>query len=143
MALCSIHKKAVYQGHDNESIYKNIHNIIRDLVGHGILPKKCYLGRMAFVGIQSMTRVAIRVTPEHIHNNRDAIAMYALEHDYDPDELLRVLVFSSVNAASNGCIQFESITCQKTFNILRALPVSTRFGVLQGRYRSVRLFSAV
>lgn len=124
-------------------IYKNIRHIIRDMIRIGHFPKGCYKGRMPFVGIASLNRAALAIDPELLHRLRDEITVYALQNNYDPDELLRVLNFCSINAASNGLFEFQSITCQKAFKILRALPVSVRSGVLQGRYKTVKLFSAV
>lgn len=143
LAFNSLSIGSIYRGHENERIFNNIKRIVRDLISAKLFPKECYLGRMPFAGIASLSRAAIRVTPEHINNNRDEIIMYAIKKDYEPEELLRVLFFSSVNAASNGHLPFESVTCQKGFKIVRALPVSVRSGVLQGRYKTVKLFSAV
>lgn len=142
-ALRSLCQKSVYEGHGNSVIYKEIHNIIQALISGGYLPEDCYLGRMPFAGIKSMMRAAISVDPGRLHRVRDLITIFAINHGYDPEELLRVLFFCSVNAASNGVFEFESLTCQKTFIIVRALPASTRKQVLEGRYKSVRLFSAV
>jgi hypothetical protein len=142
-ALKSLCYGAVYQGHDNKTVYKNIKSIIRDLIKKGYLPKDSYLGRLSFAGIPSMTRVAIKVSAEYLHNLSDRIVLYALDNNYDPDELLRVLNYCAINAASNGVLKFESITCQKVFRVLRGLPVSVRKGVLEGRYKTINLFNAV
>jgi hypothetical protein len=142
-ALRSLCYGAVYQGHSNNAIYKNIKAIIQELIEIGYLPDGSYLGRMDFAGIPSMKRAAVRATPEHLHNMNDRLVMYALDKGYDPDELIKVLNFCSINAASNGCFPFESIVCRKSFKVLRGLPVSVRSGVLQGRYKTVNLFSAV
>jgi hypothetical protein len=143
LALKSLCHSSVANGHDNSTIFKNIHHIIRDLIKQGCFAQGSYLGRLPFAGINSLKRAAISVDPERLHRMRDRITLFALESGYDPDELLRVLNFCSINAASNGYFQFESITCQKSFRVLRALPVSVRSGVLQGRYKTVKLFSAV
>lgn len=134
---------SIYEGHNNTVIYRNIREIVRDLTTRRCFPDKSYLGRLPFAGIQCLNRAAIAVDPDTLDRTRNQILEYALEHDYDPDELLRVLFFCSINAASNGVFEFESEVCQKAFEILRALPVSVRSSVLQGRYKSVRLFSAV
>jgi hypothetical protein len=142
-ALKSLCQGSVCDGHSNTAVYRNIHHIIRDLIGQGYLPDDSYLGRLPFAGVPSMKRAAISVKPERINRMRDRIMLYALDKGYDPDELLRVLNFCSINAASNGVFDFESVVCQKSFRVLRALPVSVRSGVLQGRYKTVKLFSAV
>jgi hypothetical protein len=98
---------------------------------------------MPFVGIKTMVRAAISVKPDRLHRMRDRLIMYALEKGYEPDELLRVLNFCSINAASNGVFEFESVVCQKSFRVLRGLPVSVRKGVLEGRYKTINLFNAV
>jgi hypothetical protein len=114
-----------------------------NLIQIGYFPEDAYLGRMPFVGIKTMVRAAISVKPDRLHRMRDRLIMYALEKGYEPDELLRVLNFCSINAASNGVFEFESVVCQKSFRVLRGLPVSVRKGVLEGRYKTINLFNAV
>lgn len=143
LALKSLCHGSICDGHDNTTVFKNIHHIVRDLIRLGYFPSGSYLGRLPFAGIQTLKRAAISVKPDRLHRMRDRLIMYALDKGYDPDELIRVLTFCSVNAASNGLFEFESITCQKSFKVLRALPCSVRTGVLQGRYKTVKLFSAV
>lgn len=142
-ALRSLCKSSVADGHGNSVIFKNIHHIISDLVTAGYFPENCYLGRLSFVGIKTMKRAAISVDPERLHRMQDRLIMFALEKGYEPDELLRVLNFCSINAASNGVFEFESVVCQKSFRVLRGLPVSVRKGVLEGRYKTINLFNAV
>lgn len=142
-ALKSLCLGSVCDGHKNNSVYKNIHHIVRDLIAQGYFPEGCYLGRKPFAGIPSMKRAAISVTPDRLNRLRDRIMLYALDAGYEPEELIRVLNFCSINAASNGEFKFESNVCQKAFKVLRALPISVRSGVLQGRYKTVKLFSAV
>ncbi len=143
LALKSLCNSSVCDGHGNETIFKNIHHIVRHLIEVGYFPEGSYLGRLPFAGINTMKRAAISVDPDTLHRLRDRLILFALDNDYDPDELLRVLNFCSINAASNGVFDFESVVCQKSFRVLRALPVSVRSGVLQGRYKTVKLFSAV
>jgi hypothetical protein len=142
-ALKSLCFGAVYQGHDNKGIYKNIHHIIRELITLGYFPDDAYLGRVSFAGIDSMKRVAINVKTSLLHMLRDRLMLFALDKGYDPDELMRVLYFCSINAASNGYFDFESIVCNKSFRVLRGLPTSVRKGVLEGRYKTINLFNAV
>jgi hypothetical protein len=124
-------------------VLKNIHHIVNDLIKIGYFPEGSYLGRLPFVGIPSMKRAAIDIDTDRLHRMHDRLVMYALDNNYEPEDLLRVLNFCSINAASNGVFEFESIVCQKSFRVLRGLPVSVRSGVLQGRYKTVNLFSAV
>ena len=141
--LKSLCENSIQRGHANSKIYTQIHNIINGMTKDGLFHDGAYLGRMSFAGIKQLTRAALDVKYARLHMIQDRLKLWALEHGYNPDEVYSVLVASSTNAASNGVFEFSSITAQRAFHILNALPERVRVGVLQGRYASVRMFEAV
>jgi len=141
--LKSLCEDSIQRGHGNSKIYTQIHNIIKGLTKAGYFHDGAYLGRMPFAGIKKLTRAALDVKYARLHMLQDRLKLWALEHGYDPDEVYNVLVACSTNAGTNGAFEFTSITAQRAFRILNALPERVRVGVLQGRYASVRLFEAV
>jgi hypothetical protein len=143
MALRSLCEKSVQRGHNNDVIYTDIHHIINALSAQNLLPNECYLGRMAFCGIKRFTRAAIDCDMLYITDSQEDIKQWCLDHWLCPEEILKVLTFSSANASSNGMVHTYSNTLRRSFKILNALPVSVRSGVLQSKYNSVNLFSAV
>ena len=140
--LKSLCENSIQRGHGNRKIYTQIHNIVKGCIKAGYFQDNAYLGRMPFAGIKKLTRAAINVPYERLHVLQDRIKLWALEHSYDPDEVFKVLVACSTNAATNGAFEFTSVTAQRAFHILNALPERVRVGVLQGRYASVKLFTA-
>lgn len=138
----SLCEDSIQRGHGNSKLYTQIHHIINGLTKAGYFHDGAYLGRMPFAGIKKLTRAALDVRYTRLHLLQDRIKLWALEHGYDPDEVFSVLVACSTNAATNGVFEFTSVTAQRAFHILNALPERVRVGVLQGRYASVKLFTA-
>lgn len=141
-SLRSLDYSAVYRGHDNATINKAIHHQIKGLIDAGILPNDCYLGRLPFAGINQLTRAAIKVPVSAIKQKETEIEFWCMERDVNPEELIKVLKFAALNAASNGHVFFESITLSKGLEVLNALPSSVRTDVLTDRQLSQRFFSA-
>ena len=140
--LKSLCENSIQRGHGNSKIYTQIHHIIKGLTKAGYFHDGAYLGRMPFAGIKKLTRAALDVKYTRLHLLQDRLKLWALEHGYDPDEVFSVLVACSTNAGTNGAFECTSITAQRAFHILNALPERVRVGVLQGRYASVKLFTA-
>jgi hypothetical protein len=142
-ALRSMDLNAVYRGFEHSKAYRNIKHIIKDLIELEVLSEDCYLGRMPFCGIDSFTRAAINTPVKRLLQQRVDIDIYAMTHGYEPDELFNVLVFTSINAGSNGHYEFESQVMDNGLSMLRnGITKSVRKGVLMGRYSSVKLFTA-
>jgi hypothetical protein len=140
--LKSLCEHSIQRGLGNSKIYTQIHHTIKDYIKLGYFQDDAYLGRLPFAGIKQLTRAALYVPYERLHVLQDRIKLRALELGNNPDEVFNVLVACSTNAATNGAFEFSSVTAQRAFHILNALPERVRVGVLQGRYASVRLFTA-
>lgn len=141
-ALRSMDFNSLQRGWSHSRAYKDIHHIINGLIDAGIFRKDAYLGRMPFAGIKSFTRIALAVPIVVLLAKREEIEMHVMQRGYDPTEVFGLLANASVNAATNGKLNFSSEVCDHAFTILRSLPERVRKGVLMGRFESVQLFTA-